>query len=456
MAEVSRCGAQPAPASRTTTTPCSVRMKLPGIAAPCEIPARWSRSSRHQASRSGASSCGASRAQIASVDPLPHEHALAVADPVRPQHRRCGHTVTRREHQSERFMLDGAVRVPDVVRFDGIAKRSQSPQAVEPVGVSPVAVSDADVQGFAADGVDAKGATSRIDRHDRGDLEALLGEPGGEHTRIGKAARGTQQQMDRGADHPADREASQDVGGEMSADIQPGDGNQRDQQPCRPARRAAEVRARYGRHRRRNGDVRRRKRQPGRDGTVENHAGDPLVRWTLSNERVDALRNQPGRGAAQKDQFREARPSPEHADGCDDRDGKQRAELHDAHEGRASRCRKLIHQPEEVDLRPTRVPRADCDGGPSEEAEPQQKAQHVAGVTARRRAHRRRRPNSRRRGTDVRLVQRFAHHLPTMHRVPRGGQRPTSRSPQAQMRSNSLRLDSQLVRSSLNPVSATR
>ena len=343
--------------------------------------------------------------------------------------------MARGEHQGERFVFDGAVSVSHVVRLDGIAKRSQSPKTVEPVGVSPVAVRDADVQRLAAHGVDAKGAASRIDRRDCGDLEALLGEPGGEHARIGKAARRTEQQMDCGADHPADREASQDVGGEMSTDIQSSDGYQRDQQPCGSTRRAAEVRARHGRHRCRDGDMRSRKRQPGRDCTVENHASDPLVRWTLSDERFEAFRDQPSHCAAQQDQLPEARPSPEHANSCDDRDCEQRAELHDAHEGRPGGCGKLIHQPKEVDLRTTRVRRTNRYGRPGEERKTEQKTQHVAGMTTRRCPDRNCRPSSLRHGTDLKLVQRVAHHVPTMYQALRDEQRPTSRSSHAQMRS---------------------
>ena len=87
------------------------------------------------------------RAQIASVDPAPHEHALAVADPMGPRHLGCRHTVSSREHQCQGLVLDRTVGVPDVVGLDGIAERRQPPQPIQPVRVTPVPIRDTNVQG---------------------------------------------------------------------------------------------------------------------------------------------------------------------------------------------------------------------------------------------------------------------------------------------------------------------
>ena len=199
------------------------------------------------------------RAQIASVDPTPHEHALAVADPMGPPHLGGGHTVARGEHHCEGFVLDRPVGVPDVIGIDGIAERRKSPQPIQPVRVTPVPIRDTNVQGYAVDGVDTKGAPPRIDRFDRADLEAFVGQPRREHARVRKTARCPEHEMDRRADHPADRETPQDVGREVGTYIHTSDRNQRDQQPSGTTRRAAEIRARHGCHRRRDRDMSRRK-----------------------------------------------------------------------------------------------------------------------------------------------------------------------------------------------------
>jgi hypothetical protein len=100
---------------------------------------------------------------------------------------------------------------------------------------------------------------------------------------------------------------------------------------------------------------------------MEDDTPQSLVRWPLRKKRVETFRQQPRQGRTEQNQLGQARPSPQHADRSDDWDSEQRSELHDADERCSRRVRELIHQPEQVDFRATRITRTGSYRSPNEE-----------------------------------------------------------------------------------------
>ncbi len=322
--------------------------------------------------------------QVLARHPRPDEHALAVGDPIGPEH--IGHrdVVTGGEDECERFVFDGTVGVPSVCGGDRITEREEPPCPVQPVGVTAVTIRHTDVQDRSIGCLDSKRTGSGVHGFDGADVEALFAETGGERLRVGVPARRPEHEMDHRADHPAEREPADHVSREVGAHIDARNCNERDEQPRRPSGGAAEVGAGDRRHRGRDGDVRRRERQPWCHRAVQDDPRDALVGRTLRDDPVEELGGDPRTAAAQDDQLRQPRPPAEHAHQCDHRYRRERSQLHDADEGCAGRVGELVDEPEEVELGAARIRRPGGDRRPAEYQETEPEPHHVARVSPRR------------------------------------------------------------------------